>query len=60
MQRIEIFNADKEELDKAIAAVKAIGEDTDESCLISSLMYYLPQIIKEDFGICLDVCEQTR
>lgn len=60
MRTIEIFNADKEELNKAIKAVEAIGEDTDETTLISSLMHYLPQIIKEDYGICLDDYEQTR
>lgn len=51
MATVEVSRSTKEEIDRAIEAVKAMGENTDEMCIIDSLVYFLPQIIREDFGI---------
>ena len=51
MATVEVFESTKAEIEKAIEAVKSHGELTDEMCIMDSLIYFLPQIIKEDFGI---------
>ena len=50
-ETVEVFDSTKKELEEAIEKVKATGELTDMPCLLDSLVYFLPQVLKEDFGI---------
>ena len=50
MTNIEVFESDKRELERAVQIAERHGECTDIACLVSSLTFYLPEVLKEDFG----------